>query len=100
VASGPPKPAFGQPCNRCGVCCAAGPCGLSSRLLGTPPRQRCPALERDDDGRFACGLVRNPQRYVPLLSYAPEALGAEFAQHLQIGGGCDASYAAGLILTE
>jgi hypothetical protein len=60
----PPKPAEGQPCNGCGVCCAAEPCPVgmvvSRRRTGA-----CRALVWSDDAsRYLCGLIAEPQRFV------------------------------------
>jgi hypothetical protein len=97
------KPRFSEPCNGCGYCCTAEPCGLAEDILNchTGP---CAALETRD-GRTQCGLVRNPLGYlfkaahpdsdVPVLDDAPDMaqsreLSAGLAAVLGIGKGCDA----------
>jgi hypothetical protein len=50
------KPLFGDPCNGCGLCCLAGPCGLASALFGQTTG-RCRALVDDGLGGFSCGLI-------------------------------------------
>lgn len=81
------KPAFGQPCNGCGMCCIAEQCALSLALFNQ--QERCPALE-EVDGRLACGLVRSTADYVPdLPSWGGPALTEAFALMLGAGAGCD-----------
>ena len=63
------KPAYGQPCNGCGVCCIATPCLLATDMIGAT-EGRCPALEWED-GRFWCGLLRNAHKYLPGLEEKP-----------------------------
>jgi hypothetical protein len=52
----PAKPAVGQPCNGCGVCCLAEPCPvgivLSRKLKGA-----CTAL-RWEGARYTCGALQ------------------------------------------
>ena len=84
------KPSQGQPCNGCGLCCIA--------------EERCLALISLGTGRFACGLVADPYRFLPPERLAPwhaidqlapgsqgeQALKAHFAGLLGAGRGCDA----------
>ena len=53
----PAKPALGQPCNGCGLCCLAEPCPLgiwASRRRSGP----CAALCWDTgQGRYLCGVL-------------------------------------------
>ena len=58
----PPKPNFGEACNGCGVCCIAVPCSLARDFVGAFEGP-CPALEHED-GRYWCGLVRNPHKHM------------------------------------
>lgn len=82
-----PKPAYGDPCNGCGMCCIAVQCPLSLALFGE--QKLCPALEQA--GRaLACGLVRNTADYVPdLPSWGGPALTEAFGLMLGAGAGCD-----------
>jgi hypothetical protein len=76
----PAKPAWGEACNGCGVCCLAEPCPLgilvSGRLRGS-----CRALRWDaPQHRYRCGLMRGPgwiRRWV--------------ARRIAAGRGCDSS---------
>lgn len=51
----PPKPALGEPCNGCGVCCLAEPCPLGV-LLSRRFRGACVAL-RWERSRYVCGAL-------------------------------------------
>ncbi|MDL5032202.1 hypothetical protein QRD43_09825 [Pelomonas sp. APW6] len=51
----PPKPAVGESCNGCGVCCLAEPCPLGM-LLSRRLRGACVAL-RWEGGRYVCGAL-------------------------------------------
>ncbi len=67
-AEAPPKPAVGQPCNGCGICCLAEPCPigvlLSIRTRGPCRMLRWSALE----SRYVCGSLRgSPAMLRPLL---------------------------------
>lgn len=85
------KPQRGQPCNGCGLCCALEPCGLALEFIDPQAQAPCPALERHD-GRYVCGLIRQPSRYMPDLpnDWADKHLGSMFAEALGAGKGCDA----------
>ncbi|QEL56699.1 hypothetical protein [Chromobacterium paludis] len=87
-AKAPAKPAPGQPCNGCGVCCAAAPCPLS-RLLLKHRAGPCPALEWESP-RYRCGLIAHPRGHLPSL---PAWLAPGFRRlarrYLAIGAGCD-----------
>ena len=52
----PAKPAFGLPCNGCGLCCAAQVCAVGQIVFGLNVKGPCPALKFYGD-RTACGLV-------------------------------------------
>lgn len=65
----PLKPAFGAPCNGCGVCCAAATCPLGLIVF----RRRsgpCPALEwHEGDHRYRCRLLAAASRRLrPLIA--------------------------------
>ena len=63
----PAKPALGDACNGCGVCCLAEPCPLGQLLTGR--RQgACDALRWDPEShRYQCGAVAEPQDVWPWL---------------------------------
>lgn len=53
----PPKPAWGAPCNGCGVCCLAEPCPVGM-LVSRKRRGACRALTwSTEQGRYHCGLM-------------------------------------------
>jgi hypothetical protein len=80
------KPAFGAPCNGCGLCCIMEQCALSVEYLGK--QDRCPAIERMGD-RFACGLVTRPGHYMGTPAFGDAYLGRLIGEALGIGRGCD-----------
>ncbi|WP_310740843.1 hypothetical protein [Aquincola sp. J276] len=59
----PTKPAAGQPCNGCGVCCAAEPCPVGM-LVSRRRTGRCRALVWQQ-GRYRCGMVSHTARHLP-----------------------------------
>jgi len=76
----PRKPNFGGPCNGCGACCIATPCGLALDYLeGAEEGSPCPALEWKD-GRAWCGLALRPFHHsaglqaLALITSAPESV--------------------------
>jgi Fe-S-cluster-containing hydrogenase component 2 len=69
----PPKPAWGAPCNGCGLCCAAEPCPLGM-LVSRRRRGRCAALLWSDaQQRHLCGMVTEPHRHWPAARWLPAA---------------------------
>lgn len=63
----PAKPAPGQACNGCGVCCAAEPCPLGM-WLSRRRHGACAALQWHNDGaQYRCGALAEPQRWLPWL---------------------------------
>lgn len=86
----PLKPAYGEPCNGCGFCCAAEPCGIAREFIPDHPEEGpCLAMEFDA-GRFVCGMIRQPGRYMGLPDWGDAHMGALFAEALGAGKGCDA----------
>lgn len=102
----PIKPAFGQPCNGCGYCCAAEPCGIAREFIGADEEGPCPALECEG-GRFSCGMIVRPLVYLGQAAGISDAfslprgakaepdeadaeLGRQIAEALGAGRGCDA----------
>lgn len=87
----PVKPRHGSPCNKCGWCCAEEPCSVARKFIpGHPAEGPCLALEWDE-GRFTCGMMRRPSRYMQLPNdWADGVLGGMIAEALGAGRGCDA----------
>lgn len=86
----PAKPAAGQPCNGCGVCCAAEPCPVArvflSQEVGT-----CRALVWvKAEQHYRCGMLLQPADY---LRFLPRAWQAWFrrliARWIAAGTACD-----------
>lgn len=62
----PAKPAWGAPCNGCGICCLVAPCPLGM-LVSRRRRGACAALQWEPEaGRYRCGLMQGAQ---PLLRH-------------------------------
>lgn len=64
-AAAPPKPAWGAPCNGCGLCCLSEPCPVG--ILVTLRRHgACRALAWDDpSGRYLCGVLAGRRERLP-----------------------------------
>lgn len=85
----PDKPALGEPCNGCGVCCALETCP-AGRLRFQRAAGPCPALAwSTTENRYHCGLLTQPGHYlwVPpaLQGFASRCL----ARWIAAGQGCD-----------
>jgi hypothetical protein len=89
----PPKPAVGQACNGCGVCCAAEPCPLG-QLLSRRRTGACVALRWADGGRrYRCGVVDDPGLHPRWL---PASWGRRLAlRWIAAAKGCDCDFVAG-----
>ena len=98
----PAKPAFGAPCNGCGVCCLAEPCPLGIVLSGKR-HGACDALVWVATGvHYRCGALVEPR--VVLQRRLPNGLGwlggwlapvlRRMAQRwISAGTGCDCKLA-------
>ena len=94
----PRKPALGQPCNGCGVCCLVEPCPLG-QLLSRRRRGACAALRWDDAaGLYRCGAMLVPNEVlraaVPgrwLTSLLTPVLRRLAGRWIAAGRGCDCS---------
>jgi len=86
----PLKPKPGEPCNGCGVCCAAEPCPVAILFL-FQRKGRCRALLWQEEGaRYACGMVVQPDCYSRLIpKVARRRVGAFFATRIAADKGCD-----------
>ena len=85
----PAKPAPGQPCNGCGVCCAAQPCPLGV-VLTRRRRGACTALRWDEvQVRYRCGALTEAASTFGLPTWAAPALRRIAARWIAAGSGCD-----------
>jgi predicted molibdopterin-dependent oxidoreductase YjgC len=87
----PTKPILGQPCNGCGVCCAAEPCPIGV-LVSRSTTGRCAALTWQDEPvpRYVCGVVSDAQRFLPSSLRALARPMSRLAQRfISAGTGCD-----------
>lgn len=88
----PAKPAWGKPCNGCGVCCAVETCP-AGRLLFRRRHGPCPALFwTDSESRYCCGLAAHPERHLPLPTWFSRPLAALFRRWIAAGKGCDCDF--------
>lgn len=88
----PAKPAEGEPCNGCGVCCALETCP-AARLRFRQKKGPCPALSWSTGAnRYHCGLLTAPGNYLGWLPRAAEPLASRLlARWIAAGKGCDCS---------
>ncbi|MDD4912380.1 MAG: hypothetical protein PHP57_08810 [Sideroxydans sp.] len=86
----PSKPAWGVPCNGCGVCCAAEPCPVAYVFL-LQFKGTCRALLwQPETNRYVCGMVVCPDRFsfiVPTRWRNP--VGRWLSKRVAAGIGCD-----------
>jgi hypothetical protein len=89
-AAAPAKPKLSEPCNGCGVCCAAEPCPVALIFL-FQRKGRCRALIwQEENSRYICGMVAAPQRYSLLIPASLSAvMGRFFSSRIAAGIGCD-----------
>lgn len=83
------KPAHGDPCTSCGVCCIASQCPVSLAVIGERPGP-CPALG-GSPGRAECGLVKHPELFAPVQTarYGTKAMSDSALLLIGSGVGCD-----------
>jgi hypothetical protein len=86
----PPKPADGQPCNGCGVCCALETCPVA-RLRFLKISGPCPGLEWSErETRYHCGLLVNPGKYFGWLPNTAMPISRRLlTRWISAGKGCD-----------
>ena len=80
-ADAPAKPASGQTCNGCGVCCAAAPCPLGMWLSRSAVGPCARLLWDETRQRYVCGA----------LSQASGWRAALARRWIAAGAGCDCS---------
>jgi hypothetical protein len=82
----PPKPAVGELCTGCGVCCASEPCP-PGMLLSLRARGRCRMLRFDPaTARYRCGLMPAADAAWPQRVWR-----ALVARWIGAGLGCDST---------
>ena len=88
----PAKPAWGQPCNGCGVCCLAEPCPLGV-LVSRRRHGACKALQWAPELLiYRCGMVSAPATHLPpVLRWAAPWLARLARRWIAAGTGCDAA---------
>jgi hypothetical protein len=85
------KPEQGEPCNGCGVCCAAEPCPVGM-LVSRSRTGACAALTWvEAESRYRCGVALQPQRFMP--AWLAPAVGRVALRFIAAGKGCDCSFA-------
>ena len=84
----PVKPAEGDACNGCGVCCLAEPCPVGVLVSGRR-RGACAALVWSAaDRRYHCGMLTEPKRH--LGAFGPWLRGP-MRRWIAAGTGCDSN---------
>lgn len=88
------KPAIGEPCNGCGLCCQVQVCATGSYALGLVSDwgERapgpCPALAQKDD-RWVCGVVERPKDWLGYNPRGVTVIREAFKLAIGTGAGCD-----------
>jgi hypothetical protein len=86
-----PKPAYGAPCNGCGLCCLSEQCRASIEHFGV--QSVCPALEQSQ-GRYWCGLMIRPSHYGAgenLAQFGEDIAAGFWRNYIGGGAGCDST---------
>ena len=100
-STAPAKPAWGQPCNGCGVCCLSEPCPVGM-VLSRRRHGACQALQwNGSTEQYRCGALEAPDQVVrqalpswlfwtsPLWTGLLRWRGARW---IAAGVGCDCSF--------
>ena len=89
------KPKIKEPCNGCGICCRIQICNTGAYLLRKTKhlgektvKGQCPALMEQSDGKFGCGLIINPSKYIR-SKYRSEVISRTVSTLVGAGNGCD-----------
>lgn len=87
----PPKPALGQPCNGCGLCCLAEPCPVGM-VISRKRTGACEALRwQADAAQYRCGLLTDTAEVLgPRWTWAAPLLRRLARRWISAGSGCDA----------
>lgn len=89
------KPKIGEPCNHCGLCCLSQVCRNGAFVLGLVHRLGdtvdgpCPAVVKNPDGTYYCGIVLNPNKYIKNKTYPAKVKASSFAFLIGANTGCD-----------
>lgn len=88
----PPQPAWGAPCNGCGLCCLAEPCPLG-QVISRRRTGACAALRWDDSqALYRCGAISDAAGVLgPRWAWAAPLLRRLARRWIAAGIGCDAS---------
>lgn len=94
-SAAPAKPAPGQACNGCGVCCAWQPCPLGMLISGRRSGA-CLALQwQEADQRYICAMVAAPASVLPWLpGWAANRVRSLAGRWIAAGVGCDSDLEA------
>lgn len=86
----PDKPALGEPCNGCGICCLQNTCPLG-RLRFLRAAGPCPALQwQAENHSYRCGLLATPTGFFPALPKVFQAAVPRLiSRWIAAGHGCD-----------
>ncbi|GAA6143043.1 hypothetical protein [Hydrogenophaga sp. 5NK40-0174] len=91
----PLKPALGDGCNGCGVCCILEPCPLG-QLVSRKRSGACKALRWDESqSLYRCGMVTDPDAVLGVRwKWASPVLRRLAMRWISAGSGCDAAIEA------
>jgi hypothetical protein len=88
------KPAIGQSCNGCGLCCQITMCSIASFALsrvenwGDRAPGPCPAVTKSE-GKLVCGLILRPTDWLPKNKNSVTAIRDSMKLCIGSGFGCD-----------